>query len=302
MDYNSGYPEIELDLDKFKQIFPPDFLKQIHLIDFNGNLGDCSLASDLVSILEYVYESSQCLVNITTNGSTRTPDWWSNLVNPRLTIIFDLDGLGDTHALYRLDTDWNKILRNASAFIQNGGRATWKMIVFDHNRHQLKECESLSKQLGFKSFLPVDHGRNQGPVYDRQGKFSHWLGPAHEHTPNIKEMLESHLTWFDTKPSSEWGLEDKEKCDIRCQHIQNKELYVAADGSVYPCCFLGFYPETMIHPGNSQLVKIVNKNNALEYDLKECIQWFNSIEKSWQLESVNQGKLYNCVVSCGVRP
>jgi hypothetical protein len=57
----------------------------------------------------------------------------------------------------------------------------------------------------------------------------------------------------------------------------------------------------MTHPGNSQLVKIVKKNNALEYDLEECIQWFNSIEESWKLESVDQGKLYNCVISCGVK-
>lgn len=301
MDYNSGYPEVELDLDKFKQIFKPDFLRQIRFISFNGNLGDCSLSSDLVDILEYIYKSSNCLVSITTNASTRTPEWWASLAHPRLTIIFDLDGLNDTHSLYRLDTDWNKIIRNACAFINNGGSAVWKMIIFDHNLHQGKECELLSKELGFKNFWSVDHGRNQGPVYDRHGKFSHWLGPIHENPPDAYEMLESHLTWFDTKPSSEWGLEDKEKCNIKCQHIQNKELYVAADGSVYPCCFLGFYPGKMTHPGNSQLVKIVKKNNALEYDLEECIQWFNSIEESWKLESVDQGKLYNCVISCAVK-
>jgi MoaA/NifB/PqqE/SkfB family radical SAM enzyme len=300
MDFNSGYPEVELDLDKFKQIFKPDFLKQIKLIKFNGNLGDCSLASDLPDILEYIYESSESSVNLTTNASTRTPEWWANLANPRLTIVFDLDGLEDTHSLYRLDTNWNKIVRNACAFIQNGGSAVWKMIIFDHNRHQLKECESLSKELGFKGFWPVDQGRSQGPVFDRHGKLSHWLGDNDGSEPQPHEMLESHLTWFDSKPSSEWGLGNKEKCSINCQHIKNKELYVAADGSVYPCCFLGFFPGKMNHPGNSQLVKIVKENNALEHDLEHCIQWFNQVEESWKLESVDQGKIYGCIISCGV--
>ena len=56
MEHNSGYPECELDLAKFKQIFKTDFLRQIKLINLNGNLGDCSLASDLVGILEYIYD------------------------------------------------------------------------------------------------------------------------------------------------------------------------------------------------------------------------------------------------------
>jgi MoaA/NifB/PqqE/SkfB family radical SAM enzyme len=299
MDFNSGYPKVELDLEQFRKIFKPAFLKQIKLITFNGNLGDASLARDLVPILNYIYESSESMVTIYTNASTHSAEWWANLAHPNCKIVFDLDGLEDTHNLYRLDTSWHKVIDNARAFINNNGWAIWQMIVFDHNRHQITKCRDMSKELGFQLFWPVDTGRNQGPVFDRRGNFTHWLGTPQEKKPLVHELINGHLTWFDSRPQSETHLQ--EKIAIDCQHKQRKELYVAADGSVYPCCFLGFYPGQMSHPGNKQLEKLVEKNNALEYDLEECIQWFNKVEESWKLESEAQGKLYTCITSCRVK-
>lgn len=299
LDYNAGYPDAEIDLIKFKKILPVSFLKQIKHISFNGNLGDCSTVNDLPNIIEYVFESCDSTIGITTNGSTRTPDWWAKLAHPRLSITFDLDGLEDTHSLYRLDTDWHRTINNARAYIDAGGHATWKMIVFDHNAHQIEQCRDLSRQLGFKIFFTNDHGRNQGPVYTRQGDFSHWLGSAHENLPKVHDLLQHHLTWFETVPSQEWGIDDKVAID--CRHKRQKELYIAADGSVYPCCYLGFYPGSMINPGNSQLEKLVKKNNALEHDLATCLEWFEEVERTWSLPGIDQGRLYNCVRSCGVK-
>ena len=78
----------------------------------------------------------------------------------------------------------------------------------------------------------------------------------------------------------------------------NQEIYIAADGSVYPCCFLGFYPKTMHHPGNAELKNLIWENNALEHPLEHCLQWFDRVEETWAKSSIRDGRTYQCIVTC----
>ena len=48
-----------------------------------------------------------------------------------------------------------------------------------------------------------------------------------------------------------------------------------------------------------QIDRIMTKNNALEYDLATCIEWFDQIESSWQIDSFENGRLLTCNKSCG---
>jgi MoaA/NifB/PqqE/SkfB family radical SAM enzyme len=300
MDYNSGYPVTELTLEHIKKILPVEFLKQLTRgVSFNGNLGDFGLAHDAQEIVHYLCDHS-VPVYINTNGSMRTPDWWAALARPGVRIGFALDGLADTHALYRQDTDWHRVIQNAQAFIATGGQAIWRFIPFDHNQDQEATCRQLSLELGFCEFENINEGRNRGPVFDRDGNFSHHIGTAYSlDTPRIEPMLESHLTWFD--PATVKSHKDTNPLKLICQHKRLEEIYIAADGSVWPCCFLGFYPATMAHPGNSQLLPLVTENNALEYDLEHCMDWFDRVEETWAKNSIAEGRLYSCVNSCGGR-
>lgn len=301
MDYNGGYPETELRLDDIKKILPQPFLKQIKRVVFNGNLGDFGLAHDALEIVKYLVDNQVQAIHINTNGSMRTPSWWAQLAMPGVQIGWGIDGLADTHSLYRQDTNWDHIIRNARAFIDAGGRAIWRFIPFDHNRHQEAQCRALAKELGFVNFDNIDGGRDRGPAYHRDGSFSHWIGSRgpteSDIPPPVNVLLESHITWFDSKTIQHPN--DTENLNIGCHHTRQKELYIAADGTVYPCCYLGFYPGTMSHPGNKQLVDIVKENNALEYDLEHCIEWFGRIEESWKKSSIADGRIYTCVSTCG---
>lgn len=302
MDYNSGYPLTELNLDQIKHILKPEFLLQLTRgVSFNGNLGDFGLARDAQEIVHYLCDQN-VPVYINTNGSMRTPDWWAELARPGVRIGFALDGLSDTHNLYRQDTDWNRIIENARAFIQAGGHAIWRFIPFDHNRHQIEDCKKLAQELGFREFENIDEGRNRGPVYSRTGEFSHWIGQPWENSdpqPNIKPLLESHVTWFDHRTVK--SDKDTTPLQMTCQHKRLEEIYIAADGTVYPCCFLGFYPGQMTHPGNEQLLPMVKENNALHYSLEHCMSWFDQVEASWSKSSIREGRLYGCVNSCAQR-
>ena len=316
MDFNSGYPVCELSLAQFQHIFTPEVLSAMTQpepeingrrpvsygfstgISFNGNLGDFASAKDGLEIVEYLVDHA-VPVMINTNGSARTPDWWAKLALPGVEIGFALDGLDDTHSLYRQDTDWHKIIKNAQAFIAAGGRAVWRFIPFDHNRHQEQSCRDLAQQLGFAKFENIYDGRDTGPVFSRSGEFSHRIGhdigPAHI-VPDIKPMLENHITWYNSQTFKE--AKDTPKLNIQCIHKRNREIYVAADGSVYPCCFLGFYPGQMNHPGNQELAALVHENNALEYPLEHCLEWFDRVEQTWKLNSIAEGRTFQCVKTC----
>lgn len=313
VDFNSGYPITELLLADFKKIFSPDFLSQLKPsphpitqppyyencgITFNGNLGDFSLAKDGAEIVSYVVDHG-VPVTINTNGSTRSLDWWSRLALPGVTIGFAIDGLADTHHLYRQDTDWSKIIDNAKAYIHAGGHAVWRFAPFNHNKHQEEDCKELAAKLGFARFENIYDGRDKGPAFNRDGSFSHHIGLRGEHEqgpePDIESLLTSHRTWFRLDQAHE----KDGPVSITCKHKRYEEIYVTADGSIYPCCFLGFYPQTMNHPGNEQLAGLVRKNNALEHDLATCLEWFDDVERSWQKDSVKDGRLYQCAKHCG---
>lgn len=297
LDFNSGYPVTELSLAQIRQILPADFLPQITKINLNGNLGDFGLATDAREILHYLVDSGVRRVLVNTNGSMRSPSWWAECARPGVEIHFALDGLADTHALYRQQTDWHRIIANAQAVISAGGRAVWQFIPFEHNRHQLEDCRALAQSLGFAEFVVADYGRNTGPVYTRRGEFSHWLGAETGSAPDVHELVRHHLTWFDHRTLRHEL--DNQPMQVSCLTKNFRTIYIAADGSVYPCCYLGFYPGQMQHPGNAQTAEIMQENNALVYGLQHSLGWFSQVEASWSRDSVSAGRLYTCAVTCG---
>jgi hypothetical protein len=43
----------------------------------------------------------------------------------------------------------------------------------------------------------------------------------------------------------------------------------------------------------------VQENNALQYPLAHCLEWFESVEQAWSKSSIAEGRPYQCVSTCG---
>lgn len=300
--FNGGYPELYLSLSDAKKIFQTDFLAQLQSIRVNGNFGDIVMNPEGVDIIEYLVQMNPDMrITISTNGGARDRDFWQRLARTRAQIIFALDGLSDTHHLYRQNTLWTTVIKNAKTFIDHGGSAVWQMIRFKHNEHQIDQCRQLSQTLGFVEFYVRSDGRNTAPVFDRHGNLTHVLGD-YQGEREFKVLFYQKQT--DDVLLDDIIVDRTPKKKIRCQTQELGSIYIAANGDVSPCCWTGFYPRTygqgQYHQAaNAQLAGLMSRNNALEHSVKECIEWFRELEQSWQYRTYQQGRSVICDDNCG---
>jgi sulfatase maturation enzyme AslB (radical SAM superfamily) len=302
--HNDGYEEHSMTVAEAQKIFTPAFLNQIDQIAVNGNFGDVVMCPDAVSIFEYFKQHMQENANLTvsTNGGARDRVFWTRLAELDVMVHFCIDGLEDTHSIYRRNTVYSTVIRNAQTFIAAGGRATWKMIDFDHSRHQQAQAQQLSKEMGFKEFQLIDHGRNIGPIFDSNKKLVFVMGtPDHTDFDVIYEQRARTDAVADVA-----GCPEPIKTPIACEAIANKGIYINSIGEVYPCCYLGFNPRTYGHGSdnylnvvNTQLRPLVSRNSALEHTMAECIEWFDQVEQTWSKPSYAEGRLVACNNMCG---
>lgn len=298
VDILDTYPVLDMKLEEAKRIFAPEFVQQLDKILINGNHGDFVTAQDGLEIVEYFLSCKPTLqIEISSNASAR-PKIWKRLGELGVTVDFRIDGLKDTHSLYRQNTDFDLVLSNAAQFIAAGGTATWAMIVFDHNEHQIEQCRTLSKEMGFSKFWMVDDGRNSFPVFTPDKRLSHVIGNYNDST-DFDELYSRTFVYLSDPGGAVRN--EKNNREISCYAKKNRDIYISANGEVYPCCWLGFYPlHSDRRSSNPQLKKIIEQNNALEHGIEHAIMWFNRVEESWAL-SVPEGKIFACNEACGIR-
>jgi hypothetical protein len=150
-------------------------------------------------------------------------------------VFFGIDGLEDTHHIYRIGTKYENVIRNASTFINEGGIAEWVFIKFKHNEHQDLEAERRSKELGFRSFTVKNTtrfvGENRYSVVDSEGNVLYYLEP-----PSNNEVV------FMSKSDIKNYKKLMEEVIIDCYVKRTKEVYIDAHKNVFPCCFLSSAP------------------------------------------------------------
>ncbi len=336
---NQYLQDRELTLTDIKKIFPINFIEQLSHIYMCGNYGDPIVAKDTLEIFRYFRNhNNNILLTMNTNGSARTKEWYvelANILKPNGYIIFSIDGLEDTNHIYRRNTSFEKIIENASAFINAGGIAHWEFIVFKHNEHQVQQAHQLSKELGFIKFQAKKTARfgsalsgsvKQGSTFvDRKGNKIEIAMPENSEYRNKKLVDISEKVGqipIVTLPTTFDEIKDQlnpeffdsplipmyDMTTIDCKVKKEKSLYISAEGIVQPCCWIAgtmyswyhMYKRTQIwkYINKVGLDKLNAKNNSIEDILKG--NYFNLIEESWNKPSCGQGKLAICARTCGV--
>lgn len=215
--YGSFIPA-ELSLNRVKELFSVEFIKQLDKMFMCGNLGDPAAAKDTLEIFKYFRTvNPNITLGMNTNGGLRSPKWWSDLAailnRADDYVVFSIDGLSDTNHIYRRNVVWERVIENVKSFIENKGSAHWDMLVFRHNEHQVDIAENTAKDLGFTWFRAK-------------------VSKRHKNLP--AEGIEPPIAWRDPEVISK---------KIDCFALKENSIYVDAQGNFSPCCWQGLEPK-----------------------------------------------------------
>lgn len=270
--------------ENFKNIFNSDVLLQIENINFCGVFGDPILNNDLIKMCRYVKDNSDVSINIHTNGSARNVEWWKELAAslPQNHIIeFALDGLEDTHSLYRIGTDFNTIIRNATTFISNGGIANWMFIRFKHNEHQIETARQMAIDIGFKKFNVKTSKRfgKKFPVLNKEGNAVYYFEqPSSSDIQPVEFInLENYKNW---------------KGEVQCYIYDAKELYIDAHGHLLPCCLIASFLYANYDVNLYKKYNLIDGTSIIGIGKEVQDEVFQLVEELGGFESLNS-KIYS---------
>lgn len=300
-DY-SFFNQIHLGKDFFEIYFPKDVAKELKIVSFSGNLGEPAMNKNLLEILQWFRnQNPHIFLEIYTNGSVQQPQWWENLgrlVGNNGNVIFAIDGLEDTNHIYRIGVKWQQLIDNAVSYIGTGATSTWQFIPFKHNQHQIEEARQLSKQLGFNNFkIKISHRDLLGQPQNIKTRIEPPDDPRYQH--------DGFKLDFNAIEKTEYYLNSVQ---IKCYAIEERNLYISADGLVFPCCHTAsiFLLSDDLLPENYNWIRAAKKDfdkkeislysNSLDDILKS--NTFNKIKDSWQL-NMAQGRNPICAAVCG---
>jgi MoaA/NifB/PqqE/SkfB family radical SAM enzyme len=316
-DVNPHIDLSELSLEDCQKIFDKKFISQLKRMYMCGNLGDPIIANDTLEIFRYFRQYSENIeLSMNTNAGARDSNWWAELAKifgKKGHVKFSVDGLRDTNHLYRQNVSWSKVENSMRSFIAAGGTAVWEFIVFDHNQHQVEEARQLSQSMGFSKFTvkktarffssASNKGKESHQSYDRKGNQTIELKKpdvVYQNAALSKEdmLIEKHGSmdlYYDQIP-------------IKCKVKEEKSLFITAEGLALPCCWTAgrmykwWHKNPKVEPIWDYIDFVGKENLDARNGLLNVFSTgiFENIERGWELDSCEVGKLKVCAQKCGI--
>lgn len=247
----------EIDIDSLIRFFDGVGYK----VTMCGNNGDPIYHSDFHTLCNKL-KSIGCELKIVTNGSKKSKSWWEklgNILDTNDSITFSIDGLIDTNKIYRVNSDYDSIIKGFET-IKGKVKTIWKFIVFKHNQHQIHEAKTMSKQLGFDEFELEKSNRwwEKNLMPDEE-----FVDPTYKYQI---EVAKNNNVYADMKP----------KCLVNDK--PKNGLYIDSAGDFYPCCWTGLYGwrhkdifdprQNKFNIKNNSATEILNNKDVKEFFIK----------------------------------
>jgi MoaA/NifB/PqqE/SkfB family radical SAM enzyme len=311
------YEVIDFTVDDLKRIFPTPQHINGKQFKFCGVLGDPAYNNDCLKMVDYiVINGGHC--QLSTNGGIQTADWWRQLGElsnrtKRVDVNFCVDGHRETNHIYRVNTVFDVIERNMTAYSRAGGIGTWIFIIFDHNEHELSVAEDHAKKLGFR-FATRTGMRNS--MYS-------WVAQIKKKDQNQKKVITEEVVVTTTgekehskvnefvdliqfiETSRESGHVDEEKKNqiidsIVCKMVHEGEIFIASNQTLWPCCFLWDSMVQNNYKIREKLAEYGDEWNSLKtHSLDQVLEhpWYNEVlELSW--DPFHKQHLNRCIKTC----
>lgn len=296
---NPSMPIRDLTVSDYEIIFNPFKGKDIRIFHC-GNYGDVIASPTFNDTLDWCNNNGFNNITIITNGSARNTEWWKNLAKKVALVAFSIDGLHDTSHIYRVNSNFDKIIENIKAFTSVGGNARWDYLVFEHNHHQIEEAKNFAKSIGIKKFN-VKH----------TARFLTQTGYKSTITNKKNELIfdkkNNHNLKNLTDIVKSYGSFDEyiKKTTVSCKAKNEEKIYIDFEMRVWPCCWLG--APIFFHDVNNQtqdIHRMLDKygrdfnrldlhtwNKILSHDFYEFY-----LEYTWKN---NEDRFYTCGRTCG---
>lgn len=281
-----GLKLTHFDVDVWKRMATVDtkgwWIRELSL---NGNWGDTMMHPHLVEMLEiWITAHPETFISIATNGSMRSTKFWAELAKAlRQTahhkIDFAVDGMEDTHHIYRRKTSFSKLTENIKSFCDAGGNGNIQMTMFEHNKHQIEEVKELARELGIRQFTARRSFTGDERLIIKDGDEEYTIKGYYP------TGIDEHQNYSPPELQIDFEENDRPMSDIRDSiwmevNAQFEELYmnyspskcpwknegkVQIDpwGTVWPCCHISTYGGS----GASEFMSIAKDFNQEASDI-----------------------------------
>lgn len=265
----------EVSATELGELLDTSSFNEVDEVLISGNYGDIMMHTHPKQLLEVLLERN-IKVWMNTNGGAQSEEFWSWLGTTGIEVEFGIDGLEDTHHLYRRNTRYDVVMKNAKIFIDAGGFAYCAMNVFRHNEHQKQDLARVCKELGFvdiKYRADERFGSSDGlACYDNKGNVTHYLHPTNAFG-TIKHKSKQSLGSIG--------------CRVIDKPLLNKvadSIYISGEMKTWPCCWM-------------EMAKPLENNNLRE-DSFDTIneEFYQEISSKWD----TPGCLDVCNRKCGI--
>ncbi len=204
-----------LSLDIFENLLASSLWNKVKTIEYGGNYGDPMMHPALDELINIARARHPMVEQIIHTSGNQSPKVWqkvcSNLTS-RDSVLFSIDGLKDTNAIYRQGSRWDWI-ESALQSCSESYQTMWKFIVFRHNQQQIWPAIETAKSFGVRYFILT---------------LSHLFYGEWENS-NGDDPLAPEPQWI--AKSSSYA----DKIHPRCQ--SSSMHYLAASGEYSPCCW-----------------------------------------------------------------